>query len=110
MNDINNPESRLIILVIIGGFFGLVLGVLKAVDGLKKLKKEHFVEFIKWTEKNKYLIVLILGFSIWFYWAQFRPSFVKKDCANKAYDRHEYMKSYSEIDRQYKECLQINGL
>ena len=102
----NDPEStKLIVLGIIGGFFALVFVGLKIIDGLKKLRKEHLMLTLKWIDKNKYLIVFILGFSMWFYWAQLRPVFIKKDCASQTQTHNRYG-----YDRDYKECLQLNGL
>lgn len=58
------------------------------------------------------LLLIIIGTG-WFYWYEWRPSQIRKECSLKSYyplDMSKILQSDSEKDQSYKECLRVNGL
>lgn len=63
--------------------------------------------------EHKYIIIVaLLVLGVFFYWFQYRPSEIKKDCAKLA--KNEAQKSWglnqNEYDIKYKNCLREKGL
>lgn len=66
---------------------------------------------IKFLKKYYKTIFIVLGCSLLFYWFQYRPSEIRKECfillKNKHYDFEEQFKYF---EPEYKGCLLQKGL
>jgi len=69
----------------------------------EKIKK--VINFIDSNRALSVIILIILMFSIWFYWAQIRPSEIYSKCNRVAGGR-----GGTAYDRVYEACLNENGL
>lgn len=64
-------------------------------------------------EKYKYVILAVLILATTFYWYEWRPTQIRKDCYDKAQGGSylsELAKSQTAIDKIYQNCLRSNGL
>jgi predicted negative regulator of RcsB-dependent stress response len=51
------------------------------------------------------ILILVIG---WFYWSQFRPSSIKKQCAKSS--THTYGQVTELVDDEYNQCIKLKGL
>jgi len=68
-------------------------------------------------KKGNYFLILAIIFLLgWFYWFQWRPSNIRKDCYQFVRDRQVEAKnnnksfSFKSADQYYRNCLILHGL
>jgi uncharacterized protein YxeA len=63
---------------------------------------------------QKYFILILFLILGWFYWTQYRPSVIRKNCylsTQKEYERlNRHEKSYFNPNPSYQKCLSKNGM
>lgn len=60
-------------------------------------------------KKNKVWIVAVFLLAGWFYWFEYRPEMIRKDCTWNAIEALE-AGGKDTLDSYYNNCLRFNGL
>ena len=80
---------------------------------LINLKCFNFLKSImkKYIKENWFKIAIVIIIAGLFYWYEWRPSEIKKECHSYATNKSSLSMNYiSAYDNAYKQCLRKNGL